>query len=154
MDYHPPVDKEIQLKTCVGVRNCWFNKWLYPKLYDRNSKTLTKYGLMVENFCKTYQMFDNVQKTYHGVIFESMNRYPINHYKWLGNYNTVKEYFDRIADDKIWDGYNLKYLQICTPKLSLDRILKGDPDEIKKLNEQIKFHVKLILLLDWILHQP
>ena len=54
LDYHPEIDKEIVLKTCVGVNRHWFNEWLFPLLYDKNAMTLTKKGAVVEDFCAAY----------------------------------------------------------------------------------------------------
>ena len=142
-DYQEYIDEEILLKTYVGVRNHWFNEWLYPKLYDKNKNDLTKYGLMIDKFCQNFG----------GIIFERMVRYTRSNYRYVGNYNSLKDYLADVFNGKIWDGRNLEYLQICTPKLSLTLILRRDIAEIEKLKEQIKFHIKLMLLLDWILHK-
>lgn len=143
LDYKPEYEK-IVLSTCVGVTNHWFNERLYPKLYDKNSNTLTKYGVLVEKFCATF----------HGISFTRMQRYARAHYRWIKNYNSLADYFEAVMQSGIWDGYNLEYLQVCTPPLNLKLILKEDSAEIAELKKQIKFHFILMLLLDWILQQP
>ena len=144
LDYHPSVNKTVVLKTCVGVKDYCFNRHsLYPKLYSRHSNTLTgEFGDLVEEFCPT------------SIIFERMQRYARDHYRWIKNYNSLEEYLAGVIYEDIWDDYYLEYLQVCTPPLNLELILKEDPAEIAELKKQIEFHFKLMLLLDWILQQP
>jgi len=99
---------------------------------------------LVEDFCATFP----------GIIFERMQHYARAHYRWIKNYNLLEEYLKDVMQAGIWNGYNLEYLQVCTPPLNLKLILKEDPAEIAELKKQIKFHFILMLLWDWILQQP
>lgn len=79
-----------------------------------------------------------------------MVRYPVHHYRCDGTYNSLEEYLFDVFKVGIWNGYELEYLQVSTPSLNLKLILNRDPTEIGKLKEQIKFHIKLMLIIDWI----
>ena len=58
--------------------------------------------------------------------------------------------YKKLASFKYPDYGWLEYTQIYTPVLNFKLICDEDPAELKKFEDQIEFHVKLMLLIDYI----
>ena len=137
--YEYEKQKEITLSTWIGLCNNWYNVALFPKMLKLEQKNDPK---SVSKLCSTYP----------GIIFERKYRYTRKHYRHIGNYDSLIDYLnDVIASGIRGPGlFDLEVLVISTPPINLESILKKNGVSLVELKNQIEFHVKLMLLTDYI----
>lgn len=167
------------MATCIGVNHYWYNEWLYPKFFKLESEhsnlSISKFCAAHYPDCT----FIRAIRIKHGngmpiYAFVQLNDDNISfflNYLWIvrqcGVYIknlTPKECADRLQELGVTqnDPYEklkryrfsdygwLEYTQIYTPILNFKLIRNEDPEENKKLEEHIEFHIKLMLLIDYI----
>ena len=140
LDYYEyEKQKEITLSAWIGLCNYWYNVALFPKMLKFEQKSAPK---SVSKICSTYP----------GIIFERKYRYTRNQYRHIKNYDSLIDYLnDVIASGIRGPGlFDLEVLVISTPPINLESILKENDVSLVELKNQIEFHVKLMLLIDYI----